>query len=135
MNSPLEMPRDKPRSLLAPLFYRSTSLARKIFGQKKVMRFFLNLTFILDRITVERVADVYGSEYFDAAHAVDLELLQRWIAPDAKVIDVACARGHWTREIATICASVTGIDRDRQLIEIARENQTANVRFIAGDIS
>ena len=129
------IPRKKPRSLLAAGLYRTTALARTIFGKKKVMRLLLNLTFTLDRLAVESVADIYGSEYFDSAHAVDVKLLESWIPRDSTVIDIGCGRGFWTKEVAKIAKEVVGIDRDSNLIEIAKQNKPDNVEFIVGDVS
>ena len=72
----------------------------------------------------------------------DLPLLQRFgLSSGMAVLDVGCGAGKATLEIARLVfpGKVTGLDRDAELLQRARENarmsQIMNVEFVEGDIT
>jgi SAM-dependent methyltransferase len=54
-------------------------------------------------------------------------------APGASVIDVGCGTGYFSRRFALAGHPVTGIDRDREMLEIARKQRVAGERYVEAD--
>lgn len=58
------------------------------------------------------------------------------LADGARVLDVGCGGGWWSRELATVAREVVGVDHQPSVIEYARAHTTAtNVTYRVGDAS
>jgi ubiquinone/menaquinone biosynthesis C-methylase UbiE len=59
------------------------------------------------------------------------------LEPGTRAVDLCCGDGWFTLQLARIAASVTAIDIDAALLEVARhrlnESRVTNVRFVTGD--
>jgi SAM-dependent methyltransferase len=78
------------------------------------------------------VADGNGEDFF-------LELLDRYVRPDADVLDVGCGHGDLALSVARRARSVVGVDRHRGYLELAQEllaeSGLSNVRFVASELA
>lgn len=132
----LSMPRRKKRSFLISLGYRASRVGDAIFGKHRMLRFFLDGSWLLWRFAFERSGEIYGGEFHNRAKALSEEFLRRWISENDAVVDVGCGVGRWCQVSAKYAGSVVGIDYSESLINLARSNTTAtNVEYIVGDVT
>ena len=55
---------------------------------------------------------------------------------NARVLEVACGTGYWTRDLAAVAAFVTAADLTPETLAIAKRRvATTNVEFVIGDAS
>lgn len=66
---------------------------------------------------------------------MEYRLLYRLLAPapGASVIDVGCGTGYFTRRFARDGHTVTGVDLDQSMLEVARAHRIAGERYVRGD--
>ena len=132
----LSMPREKTRSILISLGYRLGRIGDTIFGKRRMLRLFLNGSWLFWRLAFERSGQIYGDEFHNQSKALSEEYLQRWITPQDTVIDIGCGLGRWCEIAARYAKSVVGIDYSEELIATARSRTTAaNVEYINGDVT
>lgn len=132
----LSMPRTKSRSLLTSLAYRAAAAGDTIFGKRRMLRIFLNGSWLFWRFAFERSGEIYGGEFHNHAKALTEEFLRRWIKEGHSVIDIGCGVGRWCRLAAKYSDSVVGIDYSPSDIEVARSTADNNIiEFIVGDVT
>lgn len=77
------------------------------------------------------VADGNGEDFF-------LELLDQHLRPGLDVLDVGCGHGEVALSVARRARSVVGVERHRELLEVAEELRSesglTNVRFIQAEL-
>jgi ubiquinone/menaquinone biosynthesis C-methylase UbiE len=76
---------------------------------------------------IDRLADGYGYD-IDATFSgrVKLELLQRYVKPGHRVLDVGCANGIHMRALAAQCSHITGVDMNARMLDLARARLEAD---------
>ncbi|HZG73980.1 MAG TPA: class I SAM-dependent methyltransferase [Chondromyces sp.] len=60
---------------------------------------------------------------------------QQYVEGRKKVCDLGCGDGYGAYKLAKAGYNVTGVDLSEKMIEIAKENENANLHFIQGDLS
>ena len=79
----------------------------------------------------------YDAVYARPERQDDLRAIAAWLPPHfagARVLDVACGTGWWTRRIAPVAAGLVGIDAAPETLAIARARvAAAQARFEVGD--
>ena len=82
-------------------------------------------------------APEYDAVYLKPERQGDLRAIEQWLPPifaGARVLEVACGTGYWTRVIAPVAAEVLALDSAPETMAIARLRvPAAHVRFVAGD--
>ena len=82
-------------------------------------------------------ASEYDRVYQKPERQSDLRQIEQWLPSllsGAKVLEVACGTGYWTRFIAQVASTVVAIDSAQETIQIARRRvSSANVLFQVGD--
>lgn len=69
----------------------------------------------------DRCAGSYGFDVSSTLAArLKLELARKQIAPQMRVLDVGCANGLFMLPLAKDCASITGIDINDKMLDLAR---------------
>ncbi len=134
----LSMPRAKPRSAFTSLTYRLGRAGDAILGRGRMLRFFLNGSWLLWRLAFERSGEIYNDAFHNQSKALSEEYLRQWITPDATVIDIGCGLGRWCEIAAKYATTVVGIDYSEELIAIARSrasNIEYNIEYIVGDVT
>lgn len=63
---------------------------------------------------------------------LELQVIERYLQPDLRVLDVGCGNGYTTLQIAPRVREVVGIDRSADMIERARRAQAALSRPTPG---
>lgn len=134
--SDLEMKRAKPRSLAISLSYRIVRIGRLIFGEKRMLRFFLNGSWLFWRFAFELSGEVYDSEFHNNSKALSEDFLRRWIPENGSVIDVGCGVGRWCRIASKYAGTVVGIDFSEDLILRAKKDTGEdNIEYVVGDVT
>lgn len=134
--SELEMERIKPRSIAISLSYRIFMVGRSIFGKERMLRFFLNGSWLFWRFAFELSGEVYDKAFHNHAKALSEDFLQRWIPENGSVVDVGCGVGRWCRLASKYANHVVGIDYNEDLIDRAKkETSEDNIAFIVGDVT
>jgi SAM-dependent methyltransferase len=130
------MPRAKSRSIFVSLAYRLGRVGDAVFGRSRMLRLFLNGSWLFWCFAFERSGQIYGDEFHNQSKALSEEYLRRWITPQYTVIDIGCGLGRWCEIAARHAKSVVGIDFSEELIAMARaRNTAANVEYIKGDVT
>lgn len=82
-------------------------------------------------------APEYDAVYLKPERQADLRAIEQWLPPvfaGARVLEVACGTGYWTRLIAPVAAEVLALDCAPETLAIAcRRVPAEHVRFVAGD--
>ncbi len=82
-------------------------------------------------------ASEYDRVYLKPERQTDLRAIERWLPPKfaaARVIEIACGTGYWTRFIAPVAARVLALDAAPETLAIARQRVAAGkVDFRLGD--
>jgi len=84
----------------------------------------------------DKAADKYDANTVKGPnYAARIDRAAQWLGPDARLLDVGCAGGHITLDLAARVAHAHGIDLSPRLIEIAnrrmQEQGVSNARFDA----
>ncbi len=136
IESQLEMPRQKPRSLTVSLGYRLTRLGRKLFGSERVLRFHLNGASLLWRLAFEISSEIYEEKFYPHTRALSEDFLRQRIPENGSFIDIGCGFGYWCRIASKYAKTVVGIDYDENKIRQARKQTKAeNVEFLVGNVT
>lgn len=132
----LTMPRSKPRSLIISLCYRIILVGKHLLGRKRLMRWCLNASWLLRRFAFELGSEVFGSSFQSDARALSEDVLRKWVAPGATVIDIGCGPGRMSRLAARYASRVVGIDQSGADIQTARQmSGEQNIEYIVGDVT
>jgi SAM-dependent methyltransferase len=132
----ISFPRPKPRWLPLSISYRVMRLARRLFGDRRVLRVMLNAHWILWRMSFETTVQYYGDAFPDATFCLSDDLLRTLIPPGGSVIDIGCGGGRLSQMAATCAGRVLGIDYDPVNIAVAKASNThAHVEFRLGDVT
>ena len=82
-------------------------------------------------------APEYDRIYLKPERQTDLRAIERWLPPKfegARVIEIACGTGYWTRFIAPVASHVLALDTAAETIDIANTRVPAGkVDFLVGD--
>jgi ubiquinone/menaquinone biosynthesis C-methylase UbiE len=82
-------------------------------------------------------APEYDAVYLKPERQADLRAIEAWLPARferARVLEVACGTGYWTRFIAPVAESVLAVDAAPETLRIAEARVVdANVRFQVGD--
>jgi ubiquinone/menaquinone biosynthesis C-methylase UbiE len=82
-------------------------------------------------------ASEYDRVYQKPERQSDLRQIEQWLPSllsGAKVLEVACGTGYWTRFIAQVASTVVAIDSAQETIQIAQQRvNSTNVLFQVGD--
>jgi SAM-dependent methyltransferase len=134
--SSLSFKREKPRSIAVSLVYFLTRIGRKIFGAERLLRFYLNSSWMFWRMAFEFSGEIYGGDFHNHAKALNEEFLKNRIKKNDSVIDIGCGIGRWCEVASKYSDDVVGIDYDEGLIVKARQRKEgANVKYIVGDVT
>ncbi|MBB6429033.1 class I SAM-dependent methyltransferase [Algisphaera agarilytica] len=88
----------------------------------------------------DKIAEGYdkGSRNKGPNYAARLERAQAVFSPEGRVLDVGCASGEITLDLAAHCGSILGIDLGGRMIEMAKakvqERGVENAEFMAIDL-
>lgn len=82
-------------------------------------------------------AHEYDKVYLKPERQVDLRTIEQWLPPNfagARVLEVACGTGYWTKFIAPVASEILAIDSAPETMNIAKGRVTVgNVEFQVGD--
>jgi SAM-dependent methyltransferase len=82
-------------------------------------------------------APEYDSVYLKPERQADLRAIEQWVSQifaGARVLEIACGTGYWTRFIAQVAARVVALDAVVETIDIAKgRGPLENVEFLIGD--
>jgi SAM-dependent methyltransferase len=132
----ISFPRPKPRWLTLSVAYRVMHLARRLFGDRRVLRFMLNANWIFWRFSYETIVEYYGSDFCNTTYCLSSDLLRSLIPPGGSVLDIGCGGGRVCQLAAPVAGRVVGIDYDPRNIGIANaENRHAHVEYRLGDVT
>ena len=132
----LSMKRSKSRSLTVSLMYRLIRFGTVIFGKDGMARLNLNASRLFGRFAFEFSSEQYGENFHNVSMALSEDILRRYIPDGGSVLDVGCGYGRASRLAAKYADSVTGIDYDVDLIDIATRMTTSkNVEYVHGDVT
>lgn len=132
----ISFPRRKPRWVALALTYRLVRLARRIVGDRALLRFFLNANWICWRMSYELSAETFRGAFRNTTYCTSDDLLAEWIPPGGSVVDIGCGTGRLCQMAGRYAGRVVGIDYDPTLIEEAnRRNTSSHVEFRVGDVT
>lgn len=130
----LSMPREKQVSLTTRLGYRLTNLGKKVVGRERLLRFYLNNSWLFWRFAFELSGELYDSRFHNHSKALSEDFLKKHIPENGSVIDVGCGVGRWCRIASKYAGKVVGIDYSPDLIADAESRTDAeNITFLVGD--
>lgn len=83
-------------------------------------------------------APEYEEIYRRPERQADLRSIETWVqarfTPGARVLEVACGTGYWTRFLATTASNIVGVDASQATMDIARGRvPKEKVTFLKGD--
>jgi SAM-dependent methyltransferase len=82
-------------------------------------------------------APEYDSVYLKPERQTDLRAIEQWVTQTfvgARVLEIACGTGYWTKFIAQVAARVLALDAVSETIDIAKDRVLLqNVEFLIGD--
>jgi ubiquinone/menaquinone biosynthesis C-methylase UbiE len=82
-------------------------------------------------------APEYDRVYLKSERQADLRAIEQWVTQTfvgARVLEIACGTGYWTKFIAQVAARVLALDAVPETIDIARGRVLLqNVEFLIGD--
>lgn len=124
-------PRKKDRYLLLTLIYRLSKI--KLINDRAKFKFFLNLEWIFNRLSLE-----YSFKYYSVEdHPLRLNtliFLKKFIKPNHSVLDLGCGRGELTSLLSKLCKKVLAIETVKDDIIIAmKKHQYENIDYINMD--
>lgn len=132
----LEMPRQKPRSLVVSLSYKIVKLGKIVFGKERMLRICLKGAWLLSRFAFELSGEIYGNDFHNQAKALNEDFLKTWIPQNGSVLDIGCGIGRWCKVASKYAERVVGIDFDENLIRTANQDFAApNIRYLVGDVT
>lgn len=131
----LVIERRKPRSIPTALLYRVTKLLR-VIGKRRLLRIYLYLSWILNRLAFELSGEMYGHSFADHALGVPDAMIAQFVPSGSLVVDLGCGGGRMCRRLADHAGRVVGIDNDPSILKMARrEFVPPNVSYVLGDIT
>ncbi len=131
----ISFPRQKPRHLGLSVAYRLMRLIRWSVGDRRALRFFLDVNWICWRFSYETMVEHYGDAFCNTTFCVTDDLLRTLIPPGGSVLDIGCGGGRLSQMAARHAGRVVGIDYDPRNIAIARAGNTQpHVEFRLGDV-
>lgn len=132
----LTLERTKRRSWPIVLSYRVKRVIEKVIGQRRVLRFCLNASWLLRRFAYELSCDIFGNKFQESALALSERVLKQTVPEGGSVLDIGCGTGRWSRVAARHAKHVVGIDYDEGSIKTARAISTEpNLEYTAGDVT
>lgn len=132
----ISFPRQKPRWFALSVGYRFMRLMRWALGDRKALRFFLNVNWMFWRFSYETIVEYYGGAFTNTTYSVTSDLLRQLIPAGGSVIDIGCGGGRLCQLAAPFAQRVLGIDYDPRNIAIATsENTQPHVEFRLGDVN
>jgi SAM-dependent methyltransferase len=132
----LSLSRAKPKSLFISLAYRSKRVCQYLLGRNRMLRVFLNLSWLFHRFAFELSGEVFGNTFHNCALGLSEEQLYQWVPKGSTVIDIGCGSGRWCRVAARSAAHVLGIDYSNENINIARSlSENGHIEYVVGDIT
>ena len=82
-------------------------------------------------------APEYDSVYLKPERQADLRAMEQWVSQifvGARVLEIACGTGYWTKFIAQVADRVLAVDAVPETIDIAKgRGPLQNVEFLIGD--
>lgn len=132
----LEMPRTKPRWLVASFAYRvGAPLAARLVGAETLIRWLVDTELLMQRLAFEYAGKSWGDPFANRVLGMDAGLMRQWIPPGSAVLDVGCGEGRGGRmAIAAGAGEVVGIDRDGATVARARA-RSPEMTFVQGDVT
>ena len=81
-------------------------------------------------IIIDRIADSYGHD-IDQTYVARLkyDLVQKFVCPEDRILDVGCANGLHMRVLNTLCREIVGVDINDKMLELA------TAKFVDDDIT
>jgi SAM-dependent methyltransferase len=132
----LEMPRQKPRSLVISIGYKFVKIGKSLFGKDLMLRFCLKCSWLLSRFAFELSGEIYGNDFHNQAKALNEDFLKIWIPNKGSVLDIGCGVGRWCKIASKYAERVVGIDFDETLIQTAKRDFAApNIKYLTGDVT
>jgi SAM-dependent methyltransferase len=132
----IAFPRRKPRWITLAVTYRLVNLLRRIVGERRLLRLFLNANWICWRFSYELSSELYGGAFRNTTYCVSDDLLAKWIPAGGSVVDIGCGTGRLCHMAGRYANRVVGIDYDRTLIaQATRENTSSHIDFRVGDVT
>jgi SAM-dependent methyltransferase len=127
----LRFERAKKHNVVASAVYRLSKLLP--LSRRTKLGLFSELAWICTRIASESANRLVSRDKNPATARSDVFILSR-IKPDDFVLEVGCAHGHITMNIAHACKKAVGIDHNPKLITSAKKaNRLGNAEFVCGD--
>lgn len=128
--------RRKPRWVTLAVSYRFMRLARRLLGDRRMLRFALNANWIFWRFSYELSMEHFGPAFSNTTYGVSDAMLREWVPVGGSVVDIGCGAGRLCQLAAKYAGRVVGIDYDSSLIDQARaQNERPNVEFRVGDVT
>lgn len=130
----LAQPREKPVSIAASSLYRFTRFSRPFVGRGRLLRWYLDLGRLFQRLSFEVAGEIFGESFHSRRTGVSPERIQGLLPKGASVLDVGCGSGRWCAVAAAYADHVTGLDASAASIENARRmHPHPKIEFLLAD--
>ena len=113
-------PRTKRRWWLLAIGYRVARVGRFALGDRRFLRFLLNLHWICWRLAYELAYTMFGRTFPNETYGVSTLLLEQYLPDGGTVIDIGCGAGRLAHLVPT-GTRVLGLDRDNARLAEAHE--------------